>query len=80
MHKISPENKIRAENPDRPRLYCVKIDGFRFATQQDIDMLESVAQAYGRAVGFLEEEHIKLGRKLGWPKYAGGATSDGKSK
>lgn len=54
------EEEIRRVNPSRPRLYDLKFDCFRFATQEDVDLLmkrcaEHVAERdAGRGRGIIQ--------------------------
>lgn len=38
-------------------IYDVKVDEFRYATQRDIDLLESGTQAYGRLRSAVQQVH-----------------------
>ena len=46
------------------RIYDVAADGYRDATQLDIDRLGAVSAAYGRVRDFVAQEHSRLAAEL----------------
>lgn len=36
---VGTEAEIRLQDPDRPRMYDVTIENFRFVTQDDVDLM-----------------------------------------
>lgn len=56
-HMPMTEAQIRENNPSRPRIYDIGIDGFRFATQKDLDDFQIIKQAFYKIVDFAKREH-----------------------
>lgn len=51
-----------------PKTYKPSSDTMEFITQADVDMMETVCQAYGKMSEFFKSNHKALGDKLGWPE------------
>jgi hypothetical protein len=54
------EAEHRLNHPKGLRIYDIQLDGFRDATQKDLDDLNAVSKAYGKLRGLVAQVHSEL--------------------